>query len=146
MEVFIEGPAWVGHTGPVLEHLKGETVECVDGLGKRRNAALSPLPVGTSQELTHVLEVLATSICRDRQSQKDAVGMMLHCSKSGMTCLSLKTNTGSSKSQSERESDPLPPSVFEDATATPVKLCLNIFGFPAEPVTLLCTVFPFSLF
>lgn len=79
-------------------------------------------------------------------SQKDAVGMMLHCSKSGMTCLSLKTNTGSSKSQSERESDPLPPSVFEDATATPVKLCLNIFGFPAEPVTLLCTVFPFSLF
>lgn len=94
-----------------LSNLKEETVKCMDGLGKWGNAALVPLPVGTSQELTECSGGAGYIHLQGQASWKAAAGMILHCSKSGMTCLALKTNTGWSRSQSE--SLTLPPSVFE---------------------------------
>lgn len=94
--------------------LKEETAKCMDGwwllrLGRWRNALHSPLAIGSSCELTNVLEVLATSLCRDRRAKR----LLLGCSKSGMTCLSLKTNASWSRSKSERVSDPVPSSFLE---------------------------------
>lgn len=129
-----------------LSTLKEETVNCVDGLGKWRNAALSPVPVGISRELTDVLDVLATSICRDRRVQRLLLGWC--CTVINLEWLVyLSRPTRVEAGHNLKESLTVCLLQFLNyAIATPVTLYLKIFGFPAGPFTLLCTVFPFTLF
>lgn len=97
--------------------LKEETVKCMDGwwlltLGRWRNAALSPLAIGTSWELTNVLEVLTTSLCRDRRAKRLLLGWSCFAvNLEWLVYLSRAVQVEAGPSL--KESDPVPPPFLE---------------------------------
>lgn len=85
-----------------LSTLKEEIVKCMDGLGKWRDCCSSTTSCRDLSRADKCPGSVGYIHLQGQASHKVAVGMMLHCSKSGMTSLSLKTNTSWSRSQSER--------------------------------------------
>lgn len=128
---------------PVLKQLEGRDSEglWLLRLGRWRNALLSPLAIGTSWELVNVLEVLATSLCRDKRAKKLLLGWSCFAvNLEWLVYLSRPTQVEAGPNL--KESLILCPLLFlNDAIATLLKLYLKILGFSTEPVTLLLTCF-----